>query len=407
MEPQTALWILNAVIQGSIVILSITGVFITFILAFTWQHRDKCRALEGEKRELKKRAKSIIEEVRSDYEEKVRKIYESWFSQSPSNIKKFFDNLVFSHAFILRVRRYFLIYLFTSSIIGVALYVMARLRIISPRGPIAKRIEQIKILFQDREPTAALTIMMCLLFQAYDQAVVNKGSFISSISGGLFVTAIARALPPVWDLPHRREFVEIGRRKFEVVKEVDPGRHKAFRNDIVKWAVLHEFIDFFPNQFLFPLFFRSSLDEQLKIEKGKLPPKALKTYPEMDRTAFNKAKANCLAIQSRKELQEVKHTYEDSRLKSKEIGEQISQVEDAISELSPFVTSQGRKTLRTLSLWLVTFCVVGILWSFIIMSGTAGMSFIPKIYIYIAISLMMLAVIALIMLIIKVFLKNF
>jgi len=389
---QHSLWILNTVIQGSIVILAINGAFITFILAFTWQHREKQQHFEIEKRNLQKKGESIIKNIVDDYKYGIREIYDSWFSNNPDNIVKFFDNIVFSHPLILHYRNLQK----TLSIILV---------ILSPILKIAKKFgvrgsDVRKMALQARSTILGLAIILAV--SPYTHIISKRSEQIFHpplLSEIIFMFALFRATPPM--AKFRRHKKQTGVSNSGALIEVEPVKSKEFKHDIIEWSMLYELVEFFPNWLVFPIEIKFACHDKLKFRRRA---RSIKSYSKMEQKIFETTKFACLSKEYQRKLQDVNDEYEGSKEELENITHEINKIEDATSKLSFFVRSAGRRVLKIFGSILGVTCIIAILSSLFIMSSISMTTSVPKILVYFPTLLLILAIFALLALV-SIFLR--
>lgn len=85
---QNVLWLSNAVLQASIVILTVVAAFVIFFLRFTWSHLQEAKALEHKELDALNKGKSLAGRLIQAYRPEIARVYESWFDEKPEDIEK-------------------------------------------------------------------------------------------------------------------------------------------------------------------------------------------------------------------------------------------------------------------------------------------------------------------------------
>lgn len=400
MEFQATLYTLNAIIQGNIVILTVVGTFVTFIIAFTWQHSTRARRLISKEEKLRKNAVSKLNMILGQYHKRIKKVYESWFLDNPQNTARFFDHIVFNHSTVNRYRTATTILspllLFFGLLARTALLFINFVRKI--RGSDSGSTKK-KLLETVGKGSGRIALLMgsYLAISSIKTAwQCERGIPLPFLSFNLFLLALIRGAPPIGEFRRKPKSTHV--KGIATAIDLVDVFQGEIKQDLLEWAALHESTEFFPEQLLFPT--------KLGVPPGArtLGYEHFSMYGKEEQSAFDAAKRACLSNDHMKKITSIGRDYGQQKKELEKFAKKIGQVDTDISSLSFFVRPEGRKKIKGLVIWLTIFTVIDIFWSFLIMKNVSLINYANTVGVGISL-LFMVITIALLISLISVLLK--
>ena len=380
---QNVLWLSNAVLQASIVILTLVAALLTFFLAFTWSHLQKAKELEVKELKALADGKSLARKLMQMYRSQIVRVYDSWFNEKPDAIENVVE-VVSRHPVISRInaRQRLLLFLFgprffteflPSFAIVLGLFIFLFI--------VAKKWMYLRFLW----------ITFCVVSGMPIEVVRKDTLLFPLISPVLFFFGLLKTSPVVKVL--RKDGIseiKIGKRgsiKFNI-SDTETNR-KYLKPEIVQWAILHEASKLLPSNLLFPL--------QLHFMKQlNTPLPAISFYPPVERDLFEKAKERNMPEKFKHQLREVLKKHSDENKKDLErFVTRIAEYHSLYSRLSMFLKTPGRILLKVVVGLLIVLCATAAILSLFAMSGVSSADLISKNLVQIAMGLLISTIVGL------------
>lgn len=380
---QNVLWLSNAVLQASIVILTVVAAFVTFFLAFTWSHLQKAKELEQKELNAIDNGRSLVKHLIRAYKPEIMKVYESWFDKKPEDMEKFVG-VVSKHPVVSRInaRQRLLLFVFGprffieflpsfTFVIGLFVFILILAR------------KWVYLIF--------LWLTFCVL-TGMPIGLVRKDEFsFPLISPPLFFFALFRSSPVVKAFKERGiSELKIGRVGSIKLKASDPQTNrKHLKPEIIQWAILHEVSKLFPSKLLFPL--QLDFMKQFKVSS---PP--VRLYPSIEHELFRKAKEGNIPDKFKSDLCAIFKKYNEKN--KKDVDKFVDEIDDYHSEhsrLSTFLKRPGRVFLKVIVGLLSAFCTAAALLSILAISRASSAELVTKNLSQIAMAFLISAVIGL------------
>lgn len=384
---QNVLWLSNAVLQASIVILTVVAAFLTFFLAFTWSHLQKAKELEQKELKALDGGKSLARKLVQIYRPEIVRAYDSWFNEKPEDIEEVVE-VVSRHPVISRInaRQRLLLFLFGPRFFTEFL----------PNFAVVLRLFVfILILARKWIYLRLLWMTFCTLIGMPLDAVRKDTLSFPLISPVLFFFALVRSSPVVKAFEERGisklKMGKLGSIKFRV-SDTQTNR-KYLKPEIIEWAILHEVSKLLPSNLLFPLHL-----DFMKQLNTPLPPVSF--YPPVERDLFGKAKERNMPQKFRHQLREVLKKCSDENKKDLErFVAQIAEYHSLYSRLSMFLKTPGRILLKVVVGLLIVLCAVAAILSLFAISGASSADLISRNLVQIAMGFLIFAIIGLLTLV--------
>lgn len=380
---QNVLWLSNAVLQASIVILTVVAALLTFFLAFTWSHLQKAKELELKELKALNDGRSLARKLMQMYRSQIVRVYDSWLNEKPEDIEKVVE-VVSRHPVISRInaRQRLLLFLFGPRFFTEFLPSFAF---------VLGLFVFLFILAQKWIYLRFLWVTFCILSGMPIDAVRKDTLSFPLISPALFFFAIVRSSPVVKAFQEHGiselKMGKLGSIKFNV-SDTETNR-KYLKPEIVQWAVLHEASKLLPSNLLFPL----QLDFMKQLNTS-LPPVSF--YPPVERDLFEKAKERNMPEKFKHQLREVLKKHSDENKKGLErFVAQIAEYHSLYSRLSMFLKTPGRILLKVVVGLLIVLCATAAILSLFATSGASSADLISKNLVQIAMGLLISAIVGL------------
>lgn len=396
---QNVLWLSNAVLQASIVILTVVVAFIIFFLTFTWSHLQKAKELERKGLNALNDGKLVVRRLIQTYRPEIVRIYESWFNEEPEAIEKVIGELSL-HQVICRInaRQRLLLFFFDPRALAEFLRVSAL--------GIGLGIFVLYIKHKWSH-LRALWITFCILAgMPIDVFRTDRLSF-PLISPVLFLFVLFKSSPVVKAFKERGiselKIEAFGSFKLKSIKfkgsDVQTDR-KYLKPEIIQWAVLHELSKWFSSELVFPL----QLDFAKQFVTSSPP---VSFYPSIERDLFKKAKERNMPEKFTKELRTLsKKCSDDSKKKLEGIIARIDKYRSQTSRFSMFLKRPGRILLKVVVGLLIVLCAAAAMLSLFAISGASSADLISKNLAQIAMGFLISAIIGL-SIVVALLLKSF
>jgi len=391
---QNVLWLSNAVLQASIVILTVVTAFLTFFLTFTWSYLQKARKLEKKESEALDAGRSLAKKILQAWKPEIVRVYDSWFKEKFEDAERVID-VVSRHPVISRInaRQRLLLFLvgprFLAEFLPIATIVVALLVFIFM---LARKWIYLRTLW-----------VVFSIFSGMPIAAVRKGTLsFPLISPILFFYALWKSSPFI------KAFRKCGITEFKIgklgtigFKTLDAQMDKKyFVPEITEWAVLHEASRLLPSELLFPV----QLDF-MKQFGSPVPPLGL--YPRAERVLFKKAKEKNMPKKFKQQLRDGLKRHEGENEKDlKRFVAQITHYNSLHIRLSIFLKIPGRIILKVVVGLLIFLCATAAILSLFAISGTSSSDLISGNLIQIATGLLISAIIGLLILV-AILLRSF
>lgn len=375
--------LLNTIIQANIVILTVTGTFLTFSIAFTRREGLKARELEYKKRQLERRGVAGLRPIAEDCYAGFRDVYASCFSD-PARVRRFFGELVSCHRHPGGEEKNWntVMFLLHYPIMGSRIMRAVRYKdgIGGERWTVVSFSGRV-----DYERFMAEVLWIARGIDARWRSE-RKGSGIPSVSPlfsllarvrtSLSICAVLdKAGFPPQEMVRRvvRQWPWMKMRKavtewttLVMLEGKEDILMEQIKDDLIEWGALHELASMFPAELLFPT-------------EIATPPSAralgcprVEAYCKADQRAFEAAKQKCLASEPRAEISSIKRGHGREQRDFAKRARQIAEAGQEISRLFFFFRPEGRRVIKRLVTVLTGFSVATILWSLLAMGSISS-----------------------------------
>jgi len=389
---QNVLWLSNAVLQASIVILTVVAAFVIFFLRFTWSHLQEAKALEHKELDALNKGKSLAGRLIQAYRPEIARVYESWFDEKPEDIEKVTPELSL-HPVISRTnaRQRLLLFLVGPQFLARLLEVCA--------VPLGLVFLFTLLAARKRGYLRVLWITFCMLTGMPVFALRPDKPSFPLISPVLFSLILFTSSPVV------KAFKDCGISEFKIrklgsIEFKGPSKKigMLLRLEIVQWAILHELSKWFPSELIFPL--QLDFMDRPKLDVAELSlsraPSPVGFYPTIERNLFDKAKETNMPAKFRHQLLELIKKQSHADKKDVEASAaQIAEYRLQISRLSTFVKRPGRIFLKGSVGLLVLLCGAAAILSLFAISGASSADLVSKNLVQIAMAFLIFAIMTL------------
>ncbi len=380
---QNILWLSNAVLQASVVILSVVAAFLTFFLAFTWSHLQKARELEKKESEALDSGRSLAKKIMQACKPEIVRVYDSWLKEKSKDAGRIID-VVSRHPAISRInarQRLVLFFVRPSFLADFLPIVTIGLALIVFLLMLGRKWVHLRILW-----------ITFSLFSGMPMAAVRKGTLsFPLISPMLFLHVLWKSSPFIKALRKcgisRFKAGPFGSIDFKALGgEIDKDH---LVSEIIQWGILHETSALLPSKLLFPV--QLEFMKQVSIP---LPP--FDFYPRIERVLFEKAKEKNMPKKFKTQLRDfLKKREDENRNNLKRFVVKIAHYNSLHSQLSMFLRTPGRFFLKAVVGSLMTLCVAAAVLSLFTIYHVSPANLISTSLVQIAVGLLIAAIMGL------------